>query len=376
MHHSLVRVPPAASADLPPRAIVQLAIEADKARAFGKLFAASVLDGLTRTLWAAPAIMRTIEAWPGDLASAGVIFRLNAGVHALARSGRFPILRQIYLAAQAQDVPDPLMLDIALTQALALGEEELHAWLQGPTQTNEVARVAGLAAVLAELSARRPMRCRMLELGASAGLNLNLPHYDLTLGTLRMGTAGSPVRIAPRWSGPSPACGELTITRLSGVDLCPLDVSRAEDAERLHAYVWPGEPARSERLGAAIAIARSHRPPVERGRAAQWLERELAADRPADEAIVVFHSMVLQYMPPEERARIDELLTRVAAAATPPAPLVRIGTEWNADRSAVEVRVTCWDGGAGSGATTLAARCTPYAEAFEWLGLGSGTLPG
>lgn len=369
MHHSAVTADTSVSAVPASRAQAQLAVEAGKARAFGKTFIAALLESLARRLRSAPAVLHTIESWPGDLASAAVIFRLNAGLHALARSGRFPALQAIYRSADVDTAPDPDLLDAAVTQALVAGESELLDWLRGPTQTNEVARVAGLAAVLAELSAAQPMPCRILELGASAGLNLNLAYYAIRLGELRLGPAASAVSIAPRWSGPPPLGGPVIIAEASGVDLYPLDVTRPADAERLHAYIWPGEQARTERLQRAIAIAHDHRPRVEQGSAAAWLEQQLKSPQPASERRVVFHAMAQQYMPSAERARIHQLLACAGARASAERPLAQVAIEWNAARSDVEVKVTSWEGSSCDGTAILAARCHPYAEWFEWHGL-------
>ena len=183
-----------------------------------------------------------------------------------------------------------------------------------------------------ELSAARDMPCSLLELGSSAGLNLNLAHYDLRIGTLRAGDPASDVVIAPEWLGRTPRPGQLAIARAEGVDVSPLDVAKPGDSERLQAYIWPGERARSERLRAAIA-------------------------------------MLLQYLPEAERLSIERLLSASGARAETDRPLARVGLEWNEDRSAVEVHVTEWDGGPRSGRPQLAARCHPYAEWFEWLGL-------
>jgi hypothetical protein len=357
------------------RAKAQIALEAAKARAFGKSFVAAILEGLLRTLWHAPRVVRVIEQWPGDLASAGVIFRLNSGLHALARSGRYPQLQSLYRMATQETVPDPIELDPTLALALADGEDELLLWLTGPTQTNEVARVAGLAAVLAELSADDPLSCSLIELGASAGLNLNLARYDVHMGGHRVGDAASEIRIAPRWAGSSPRPGPLLINRAVGVDINPINVARPADAERLLAYIWPGEHARTERLRAAIALARRYRPMVEQGHAGNWLERQLAAPQASRERRVVFHSMVLQYLPLAEQQQIDRLMADAGERASKEQPLVRVGLEWNDNRSSVELGVTLWNGGPGSGRTILAARCHPYAEWIEWLGTGADVTP-
>lgn len=376
MFTSAIRAEPVTCLRQTTRAEKHLLLEAAKAQSFGKHFVAALLESLARTLWHAPALVRVVEDWPGDLASAGVIFRLNSGLHAIARSGRFPALKAIYSAANSATVPDPLHLDPALALALHDAEDELLLWLTRPTQTNEVARLAGLAAVLMELSAGRDMPCRLLELGSSAGLNLNLAHYDLSIGGARAGDPASDVHIAPRWLGGAPLPGPVRITEARGVDLCPLDTACPEDAERLQAYIWPGEQDRTQRLRAAISLAQKHRPVVDRASAAEWLMRQLAAPQAEGERRVVFHSMVLQYLPEAERFMIDRLMATSGTRANPDRPLARVGLEWNEGRTAVEVRVTQWDGQRHSGRATLAARCHPYAEWFEWLGLKAAVAAG
>ena len=83
----------------------------------------------------------------------------------------------------------------------------------------------------------------------------------------------------------------------------------------------------------------------------------------------VFHSVVMQYADPFERAAIDASLAAAGARAVAAHPLVRAGMERRADRRAVELRVTAWDGGANAGEARPAALCHPYGEWTEWLGL-------
>ncbi|QOV93465.1 DUF2332 family protein [Novosphingobium sp. ES2-1] len=178
----------------------------------------------------------------------------------------------------------------------------------------------------------------------------------------------SAVSIAPRWIGPSPKGERIDLASAKGVDLNPLDVRRDADSERLHAYIWPGEQVRSERLRAAIAIARVHPPQVDRGRAGEWLVRELAAQQPQGERRVIFHSMVTQFLPESDRRMIDWAMAEAGRAASPAAPLVRVGLEWNPGRTAVEVTVTQWSGLPESGHPVVFAECHPYAEWFSWIG--------
>lgn len=352
----------------PSRALQQVAIEARKADGFGKPLAAALMQALARVLPRAPLMFAMLENWPGDLASDGVIFRLNAGLHALALAGRAGALGALYGVDGPPRMVPSALLECAVIRVLHDEVETLLDWLSHPTQTNEVARVAGLVAALLELGRAGPMPCELLELGASAGLNLNLMHYALNLGGQSICATTSAVRLAPEWRGRAVPSGSLTITRARGVDLCPLDVQDPGDCKSLAAYVWPGETARSARLAAAIGIARDHPPLVEPGLASTWLARCLANPQPAGVRRVVFHSMMLQYASPAERAAIDSAIARAGALARPDRPLARVFMEWRADRETVELRITQWDGAGLRGEPQLAATCHPYGEWFDWRG--------
>src|SRR5207247_1824664 len=76
-------------------------------------------------------------------------------------------------------------------------------------------------------------------------------------------------------------------------------------------YVWPDEPDRLARLGAALALARREPPAVERGRASAWLRRALAEPRAG--LSVVLQSVVWQYLPERERASVTAAIERAGA---------------------------------------------------------------
>lgn len=348
------------------RAARQLRIEAGKAHGFGKPRAAALMEALARVLHSGGAVFETIEHWPADLASDGVIFRLNAGLHALAMSGGEPVLEELYAAGA---IPPPARLERALVRVLDRHAAELLGWLSHPTQTNEVARVAGLVAALLELGRDDGLPVEVLELGASAGLNLNFPRYAVRLGAAEVCAASSAVILAPEWRGRAIAPAPIAVSRARGVDLHPLDVTSEEDRRSLAAYVWPGESSRAERLAAAIGIAEAHPPQVDTGLASTWLARELAAPQPEGTRRVVFHSMVLQYASTAERAAIDAAFAAAGARAVPDRPLARVSIEWRADRAAVELRIAQWDGAKARGESRLAALCHPYGEWIDWHGL-------
>ncbi|WP_231466794.1 DUF2332 domain-containing protein [Novosphingobium sp. CECT 9465] len=337
--------------------------EAGKAAALGASYVASVLEACAHTLSLAPCLHALIRNWPDDLASSGVAFRLNAGLHALARSGRAPLLSQLSQTDSA------IGFDLAVAQALTTNEDAMLRWVSRPTQTNEVARIAGLMGVLAELDRRHGLRSELLELGSSAGLNLNLAHYAFKLGGTLMGPRDSAVSIAPNWRGQAVPAMLPFIASARGADLAPLDIARPDHRERLYACTWPGIPARMKRLRGAIEIAHQHVPHVEQGSAGPWLARQLAQPQPEGVRRVVFHSMVMQYVPQPERDSVARSLRRAGARATPERQLARVGLEWCKDRRDVELRLTLWDGTCAAGREAVVATCHPYAEWFDWRGI-------
>jgi len=56
------------------------------------------------------------------------------------------------------------------------------------------------------------------------------------------------------------------------------------------------------------------------------------------------------------------MIGAAGARATPDRPLVRISFEWTAERSDVELRLTCWPGGE----SVVLAKGHPYGDWLEW----------
>ena len=164
------------------------------------------------------------------------------------------------------------------------------------TQTNEPARCAVLLPALAQLP--QPL----IEAGASAGLNLLVDRYSYDYAGHRL-TGLDPdapvLRCEPR--GPVPLPARIpAISWRAGLDLNPLDVTRADDARWLSCLVWPGEGDRAQRLQAAIASARRDPPAVHRGDMLTGLP-SLVARAPADATLVIYHTSALWYLPAEQR---------------------------------------------------------------------------
>ena len=209
------------------------------------------------------------------------------------------------------------------------------------------------------------MPFQLLELGASCGLNLNLARYAYRLGSVSAGDPTSAVRIAPQWRGADPPSSAVSVVAARGVDLNPLSASDPTHRERLLAFTWVDQPARLDRLVAALEVAVAHPPEVHHGEAKLWLERRLAERQPEGVCRAVVHTMFLQYLTDHDRHEIAAMLATAGAKATAERPLVEIGFEWTSDRREVQLRCSRWP----TGESTVLATCHPYGDWMEWHGL-------
>jgi hypothetical protein len=331
--------------------------QAQAACALGSPFVREVLVAAARQMPRAPLLSLRLATWPGDRAAAALALRVNGALHALARSGEVASLSQLY-ATRDGDV------DRAVADAFEAADATLARFVAHPTQTNEVARSAALYAGLMTAAQRFEQPVELLEIGSSAGLNLNLARYGYCLGGTSTGDPASTVRIVPRWQGPAPHRHPLRIVNARGVDLAPLDVTDPECCERLLSYVWADREDRLAQLQAAIRIARLNPPQVERGDAAEWLETELDRPQAAGVTRAVVHSMLRQYLDISARARLQQALNRAAAQADATRPLIHLSYEWDEDHRKVELVLTTWP----DGETRLLANPDPYGDRITWLG--------
>jgi hypothetical protein len=163
------------------------------------------------------------------------------------------------------------------------------------TQTNEAGRCALLLPLLAAL----PQPLALLEVGASAGLNLFPDRYAYRYGSQALGT-GSPV-LDCALTGRTPPVARPEVVWRAGLDLHPLDVTDPSDLAWLDALVWPEHTHRRERLAAAARIVAAEPPDLVRGDLVDDLPA-LAARAPRDATLVVFHTSVLYQVPAARRA--------------------------------------------------------------------------
>ncbi|MGN9778640.1 DUF2332 domain-containing protein [Micromonospora sp. H33] len=260
-----------------------------------------------------------------------VSLRLLGGVHALVLTGRAPELARFYPSAGGAYRPeDADAAWVAFRAVVAAERDTVRGWLPRPPQTNEVGRanllLAGLLHAVAETGRRS---VRLLELGASAGLNLRADRFRVTSGDFAWGPVDSPVLLPDAWRDGAPGwlrdaarvLPALDVVERLGCDLNPLDPGSADGALALRAYLWPEHTARAARLAGALDLAARVPAHVVTAGAADFLR----GIRPEPGTLtVVWHSVMRQYVPADEWAQVTDELARLAAAATPDAPVAHL----------------------------------------------------
>jgi hypothetical protein len=325
-------------------------------RGAGSPLTAAVLEAAADDLEAGGVCADLLGPLAGDPPGSVPPLRLAGALHRLVLERRAPALALHYptVGGTPGDV-GPVVLDTVREHL-----EDLRALVQRPVQTNEVGRSSALLGGLLHVQAHTGLPVRLLEVGASGGLLLGVDRYahEVADGVV-LGDPGSPVRLRAPWRGRAPEPGPVHIAERRGCDPAPLDPASTEDRLTLTSYVWADQVERFERLRGALQLAAADPPVVERLGAHDFLQRELAVARPGV-VTVVWHSVVRQYLAPQERAAVADLLEAAGSRGSEQAPLAHLWLE--PDRDRFTVGLTTWPGGR----TSVLADCEGHGPPVVW----------
>ena len=261
-----------------------------------------------------PVAVEILGAAPYEQLPANLLF---AAVQYLLLEGASPELAAHYPSVSG-DRTKPAGDPVQLFHDFLVGHREQVTALVASrrVQTNEVRRCTTLLpAFTAVVEASQPLA--LIEVGASAGLNLLFDRYRYDYGSIATGLEGSSLTLTCQIRGGRPPIpmGMPAVSFRVGLDLYPLDVTDADAVRWARALVWPEQVERVERLEAAVAIAREDPPTILAGDALDLLPGAIAA-APADAALIVYHSYVLNQWGAEDRARLDDLLQAASGSRT------------------------------------------------------------
>lgn len=232
-------------------------------------------------------------------------------------------------------------------------------------QTNEVTRCANLLPAFSLAHQRGGMKSlNMIEIGSSAGLNLNWFRYGYHYGSIIVGDMASPVQIVCELQGGllPPLPDKLPpVASCQGIELFPRDIFDEEDMRWVRAAIWPEEHARHQVLDAAIKFARQGSLHLHEGDACDLLPALLEAI-PEHQTAVVWSSFAVNQGPVEVKECID-LQIREASHRT---PIYRVSLEFALEKQAgPRLELSKYQGGQMK--QELLARCAVHGERMTWL---------
>ena len=289
-----------------------------------------------------------------------IVLRFLGGVHRLVLEGRAPELAEHYPSAGGEPHPG---VGPAFVATVAAHQVTLARRMHDGVQTNEVGRSASLlGGFLAAATIGGGLPLRILEVGASAGLNLRFDGYRYESGLDSFGPADSPLRFVDPWAagGSTPLPGSCTVLERRGCDIAPIDPTTADGRLTLRSYVWPDQSARFERLDSALEVAGLVPAPVDRAEAGPWLRARLADPVPGVVTVVV-HSIMFQYLSRLQQRELLEVTEEAGQCSSPDAPFAWLRMEPGGEHA--EIRLTTWPGRA----TRLLATSTYHGPPVRWV---------
>jgi len=232
--------------------------------------------------------------------------------------------------------------------------------MQIPVQTNEVGRSGVLSAGLRALAAQTSLPFCLLEVGASAGLNLYPDRYRVSSGASQWGPEDSPVVLEGIVQSGNPYGRDFAVIERAGCDLMPIDASTEEGQERLKSFVWPEQTVRLRRLEAALSMIEPVR--IDASPATAWVRSELAKPR-QNSVAVVMHSIVMPYLSVSEKAEFAQAIGDAGRGATEDTPVAWLRMEPSEDYGTVTLELDVWP----NGQHTVLATSTPHGANINWL---------
>lgn len=315
----------------------QLQWQADACRMIGSPLYAGLMEHAGKDVQAGGTTWEILCGHEEDPRFSVLGLRLLGAVNRLVLTDREPALADAYDRGHVPEAWEQLL------DTLRRNASELRDSLEQPVQTNEVGRCAALIFGFLTVAAETGLPLRLLEVGASAGLNLRWDRYRYDADGFSWGASASPLQLEFELEGTVPTLpASVEIAERRGCDASPVDTSTDEGRLTLRSYVWPDQPERIARMEAALEAAKEEPVTLDRETASTWTKRMLA-EPASTRATVIYHSIVSQYLSDEERTALFDGIRAAGERATPDAPLAWLRMEPADDRANLEL--TVWPGG-------------------------------
>lgn len=231
-------------------------------------------------------------------------------------------------------------------------------------QANAVGRSAFLAPVFNVVAdPGRALPVAMIEVGASAGLNLLWDKYGYDYDGHRCGDLNSAVQLRCRLRGRcNPPVSEPLpwVAFRLGLDLAPVDLDDPDEVLWLKSFVAPEQSAKASLLQSAIELARESKPEVVPGDAVETLPKAVQR-APPDSVLCVLNVHALRQFRKEAIQALDSVLLRSSAER----PIYSISIEPDRESGASSIQLASYREGA-----RVARRlgyCADHDDSLTWL---------
>ncbi len=176
------------------------------------------------------------------------------------------------------------------------------------TQTNECRRCIALLPMVL----MAPFDSfHLVDIGASAGLNLAIDHYGYRYDVVHWHTDARLV-LEAEWRGAPVALHEIEVVGRTGLDLSPIDPSDEGARRWLDALIWPEHHERRARLRSALELVSTLDIEVVAGDATDTLPGCLDALAPGV-PVIIMSSFTLGQFSPAQRDHLEAVVTDARA---------------------------------------------------------------
>lgn len=337
-------------------------VQAEACEQLGSAFTGALCRTFATHLDESTEVGKLCLGWKGDAGPSGdsIPLRLCGGLHALVLTNQDQDLAAHY-PPQSITIPPWEVMNAALVKHEAF----LLDWMTSPPQTNEVARSCVIWPAFMAIAKKVDMPLRLLEVGASGGLNLNACRFSYKLGDVSCGVEDSPLHLEPEWKGTEPDYWPTQVKCSEGCDINPLDITSPRDQLRLRSYVWPDQKARVERMNSALVIAGQHPVEVHKADAIDWLSQKLA-EPTEGMCTVVYSTIAWQYLPQTVRTEGERIIEDAAKRADAEAsPLAWVRFEADGKTPGAGIRLQLWP----EGIDTDLGRADFHGRWVDWRGM-------
>ncbi len=295
-------------------------------------------------------------------------------VHYLLLSGIQHELRGYYPTVGGALTPDDRAYDMFVAFCDKYEKDLVKIIAERVTNTNEVGRSALLAPAFEIVSKEAGAPLGLIEIGPSAGLNLNFDRYGYQYAdeagrvrlerglnasfVLKCTLKGPGVPVLDRF--PPPVGSRI------GLELSPIDVTQESERRWLKALIWPERADRIARLEGALRVSLVTPPSIIGGDAVLNLAAAVGSI-PRGEARVIYHTIMAYQLSGKQMQTIEETLRR----ASKDRPVWRVTIEGeisgpNPKETFTPLKVHRYMNGEHS--ARAYGVCDPHGLWFEWKG--------